>query len=140
MKTFTDSSCAAVKFLCEVLGVSDTEHSSALVCHADTPVAGMLFTRRQPESAVVGIWVEDAAKVPRTWGYNVFNYAFNVLGLESLISYVAEENTKSIVMTERVGFKQVDSSPDGTVRVYRMTKEDCWMLKSKRWSRDHEVH
>jgi RimJ/RimL family protein N-acetyltransferase len=135
MKTFTDSSCAAVKFMGEVLGVSDVEHSSALVCMAEAPVAGMLFTRKSAESAVVGIWIDNAHKVPRVWGYQVFNYAFNVLGLDRLVSYAEVSHAKSIEITERVGFKCVDTSPDGSVNVYQMLREDCHMLDSKKWGR-----
>ena len=140
MKTLIDSSCAAVEFMCEMLGVDDRLHSSALVCYADVPVAGVLFTRKVADSAIIGIWVEEARKTPREWGHSVFNYAFNVLGLDSLISYAAEDNAKSIAMTERVGFHQIDSSPDGSVRVYCMRREDCWMLKSKKWGRHLEVN
>jgi RimJ/RimL family protein N-acetyltransferase len=135
MKTFTDCSVASAKFMCEVLGVNDVEHSSALVCMAEAPVAGMLFTRQNAETAIVGIWIDDAHKVPRTWGYHVFNYAFNVLGVERLVSYAEVSNTKSIEITERVGFKCVDTSPDGSVNVYQMLREDCHMLDSKKWGR-----
>jgi RimJ/RimL family protein N-acetyltransferase len=135
MSTFTDSSVAATKFMGVVLGVRDVDNSSALVCMAEAPIAGMLFTRQSADTAEVGIWIEDAHKVPRTWGYQVFNYAFNVLGLERLVSYAEISNTKSIEITERVGFKCVDTSPDGTMNKYLMTREDCHMLDSKKWSR-----
>lgn len=135
MKTFTDSSCAAVKFMGYMLGVDDIEHSSALVCVASVPVAGVIFTRDKLGSATIGIWVGDASRVPRTWGHAVFNYAFNVLGLERLTSIARADNVASINMTEKVGFRLVDKSPDGTTHSYEMAKEDCWMLKSNKWGR-----
>ena len=65
-----------------------------------------------------------------------FNYAFNQLKVKKVIGTVWEDNLKARILDERLGFiletRIKDSTPNGDLLIYTMTKSQCRWLYGKK--------
>lgn len=93
-------------------------------------IAGVIFENFNGRSLVAHM-AATGRLTPAYLGA-IFDYAFNVCGVEKAICPVAETNTRSVGLVVNMGFAEEarikDASPQGDVLIYTLTKQNCRFL------------
>lgn len=93
-------------------------------------VAGVTYQNWNQRSLVVHIAV--TGRLTKFYLWAIYDYAFNVCGVDKVIAPVASENVKSIRMVSRMGFTEEarikDAQPEGDIILFTMKKSDCRFL------------
>ena len=128
-----------VAFMASTLFVTPTENATAIGFRASGRiVAGVMYDKWSGAAIEAHIWMEEGRVPPIQWAAAVLDYPFNQLGLDMMVAWVRDSNSKSLWLCKKLGFKEeghVDQffrSGEGCT-ILRLTKEDCWALKSERW-------
>lgn len=86
-----------------------------------------------PNSVTISIALEHPSAF-RHLRYPAFEYPFLEAGREIVLAYILDTNSRSVRLTERLGFQLVTRIRDGWTRgtdilMYEMRKENCRWLR-----------
>jgi hypothetical protein len=95
-------------------------------------VAGVIYENWCGKSVVCHMVIEG--RLTRSYLWSIFDYAFNVCGVDKVILPISSGNLKSGHFAESLGFsKECEISnavPDGDLLFYTMIRSDCRFLGS----------
>jgi hypothetical protein len=93
-------------------------------------VAGVVYQNWNGRSLVTHI--AATGRLTKFYLWAIYDYAFNVCGVDKIIAPVSSENEKSIRMVSRMGFAEEarikDAQPEGDIILFTMKKSDCRFL------------
>ena len=96
-------------------------------------VAGIIYENFNGKSLMAHIVIEG--KINKTYLHAIYDYAFNVCGVDKAIVPVQSSNLKSMRLVENMGFSEEarikDSCPTGDILLYTMKKTDCRFLETR---------
>ena len=96
--------------------------------------AGVMFENWNGKSVMAHMAV-DGGRLTPAYVAAIFDYAYNVCGVEKVILPVGSQNLKSQRLVENMGFMEegriLDAAPDGDIVIYTMSKPDCRFLGEK---------
>jgi len=100
---------------------------------ADGLQAGVLYENWNGRSIVAHIAVEG--RMTPSYLAAIFDYPYNVAGVEKIICPVAECHYRSAALAEKMGFREEarieDAHSDGAIRFYTLRRGDCRFLSEK---------
>lgn len=142
MKVITTSH-TYMPFLCRMLDYAASAQAVCVVSAiADTgkPLAGVIFDSYNGATIHAHIWIDAELKPHREWYSAIFDYPFRQLEVVKIIGQVSSNNLEARKLDENFGFvleaEIKDYYDDGaSLMVYTMTKDQCRVLNSPRWSR-----
>ncbi len=84
------------------------------------------------------LWIAEGKVPSREWYAAIFDYPFNRLRVKKISGQVASTNVAACKLDERMGFVREAVIKDyivgGDLIVYTMTRDQCRILNSPRWS------
>lgn len=93
-------------------------------------VAGVIYTDWNGKSVICHIAIDG--RINRFYLFAIYDYAFNVCGVNKVIVPVWSDNEKSLRMVTRMGFTEEgrikDAQPNGDIILLTMAKTDCRFL------------
>lgn len=136
---YIDCTTLFLPLLCKELGVTPTTSAQCIVCMEDGfPIAGVVYDGYNGGSIAAHIWIKEGKRPSRAWYGAIFDYPFNRLGVKKIIGQVKSTNSKAVVLDSHFGFIMeafvADFYEDGDLLIYTMTKGQCRVLNSPRWS------
>lgn len=96
-------------------------------------VAGVWYEDWNPQSITTHIAIDDV--ISRLYLHVIFHYPFVQLCVQKIIAPVLADNSESIRLVEKMGFKEEarlkDVHPTGDMVFYVMNKQDCKYLGAR---------
>ena len=93
-------------------------------------VAGCIYEQFNGRSLVVHLAI--AGRITPAFLAAMFDYGFNVCGIEKAVAPVSSGNAASVRLVESMGYVLEgtirDAAPDGDILIYTMRKSDCRFL------------
>jgi len=116
-----------------IKGQYNEESSQALgLKSGDKLVAGVIYEDFNKASVVCHIACE---RLTKSYLHAIFDYPFNVMGVNKIICPVASDNSASKRLVEKMGFSVEavlkDCHVNGDILLYTMKKSDCKYLGKK---------
>jgi hypothetical protein len=139
-----DCSTLFIPMLCRELDYICTSAAQCITCIDDDGlVSGVVYDNYNGRSIAAHICILEGKVPSREWYAAIFDYPFNRLGVHKILGQVVGENTKARMLDEHFGFHLEgvieDYSPNGDLLLYTMTKAQCRVLNSPRWSKINET-
>jgi RimJ/RimL family protein N-acetyltransferase len=123
----TGERCTWIPGSASVIGLLDLEKG---------PVAACIYDRYNGKSLQVHIAAEGKSWLNREYLWFCFYYPFVQLGVHKLIGTVDSSNLDAVRWNEHLGYTLEatlkDACPNGDLRVYTMTREQCKWLSLKK--------
>jgi RimJ/RimL family protein N-acetyltransferase len=99
----------------------------------DEIVAGVVYEGWNRRSITAHIVIKG--RMTPSFLAAIFDYPFNVCGVEKIIAPVEIENVKSAKLVENMGFipeaRLADCHPNGDIVLYTMKRDDCRFLEDR---------
>ncbi len=96
-------------------------------------VAGVLYEHWNGKSIVAHM--AASGRLTPAYVAAIFDYAYNICGVQKVILPVASQNLKSGKFVRKLGFREEarikDASPEGDIILYTLEKQDCRYLASR---------
>lgn len=96
-------------------------------------VAGVIYENYNRRSIMAHIAFKD--RVTPAFIAAIFDYAYNVCGVEKVIAVIEDTNGESIHICENMGFSEEarirDSHPGGDQIIYTLSKSDCRFIRGR---------
>lgn len=124
--------------ICAALGYSPGALAQSIACLDENNelLAGTVYDHYN--SSVVSAHILVRGMPSREWWVAIFDYPFNVLGVNKIIGQVSSTNSMAQKLDEHFGFVEEARIsgyyPDGDLIVYTMTRDQCKFLNDPRWS------
>lgn len=140
MKTI-DCSTHALPLICKILNFMPSSYAQVLSNMEDgVYIAGVVYDGYNGGSIGAHIWVDDGKRPSKEWFAAIFDYPFNVLGVNKIVGQVKGSNEEARKLDENFGFvKEAEITEyydDGdSLIIYTMTKAQCRILNSPSWER-----
>lgn len=122
-------------------GVYTAEDSYAIGVVSNGEVkAGVVFDHWNGKSVAMHVAVEDPRAITRKFTWLCFDYAFNQIGADKLLGFVAQDNEDALNFDLKLGFEVEavvrDACPGGDLLILTMTREQCrWLKLGERYGR-----
>lgn len=140
MKTI-DSTTRALPLLCKILNYMPSSYAQVIACVEDGVfIAGVVYDGYNGGSIGAHIWVDEGKRPSREWYAAIFDYPFNVLGVNKIVGQVKGSNEEARKLDEHLGFVHEASITgyydDGdSLIIYTMTKDQSRILNSPSWGK-----
>lgn len=139
MSKWIDCTGRFLPHICEELVYAPTKMVQSIVCVEDgEPIAGVIYDTYNTVSISAHIWVAPGKKPSREWFVAIFDYPFNRLKVSKIVGQIGQTNANALRLDKHLGFVEEarvrDFSPEGDLLIYTMTKDQCKILNSPKWS------
>lgn len=126
-------------FLCRELNYLPTPFAQCITCTENgVPVAGVIYDGFNQVSIGAHIWISKEKRPSKEWYVAIFDYPFNRLCITKLVGQVPSSKEEAVRLDQHFGFVEEarvkDYSKDGDLIIYTMTKDQCRILNSEKWS------